>query len=243
MAAKTHNGSLHSTPGVAPEEDILLVFGSQALSLNPSAFEALRSSVWDTPEQAWVSEVIASLPACWDAFVKVFPKFAVVDPGGRDMLVDLPRWLRDGTRPTASNNHGRSTSGESRTDWNWKLPNMILSPLVVIAQLVECVQFLDMTTASGSPPRVKSTVGFCTGLLSAVSASLGGDKEQIQSYGATSIRLAMLIGAVVDAQEIIDAAGPARALATAWTTAQVGEDELRSTLKQVPGVSTSSPEI
>lgn len=73
MASRGHNGTLHSKPGVVPEEDILLVFGSQALPLNTAAFEELRSSVWDTPEQAWVSEVIASLPECWDAFVRAFP--------------------------------------------------------------------------------------------------------------------------------------------------------------------------
>ena len=238
MAVK--NIKLHSARDNTPEEEVLLVFGSQALPLSNGAFEYLRSSVWDTPEQTWISEVVSSLPDCWDAFARAFPKFAILDPDGRNLLLDLHRWLqRDGASRVAHNGQREQGGGSSRPEWNWELPNMILGPLVVLAQLVECAQFLDMTTAAGLPPRVKSMVGFCTGQLSAVAASLSKSKTQLRSYGATSVRLGMVIGAMVDAQEIMDVAGPARALAVAWTTLQRGQDELRTILEQIPGVSSS----
>jgi hypothetical protein len=216
-------------------DDILLVFGSQALSFSPAAFKEMRSAVWDNHEQAWILDLVASLPDCWDDFARAFPKFAVIDPGARHMLVDMHRWFREGDMPAITKIQALSTGGTSWPDW--ALPNMILSPLVIISQLVECMQFLDMTTASGSGVKIKGTLGFCTGLLSAVAASLSKDKSQVRSYGAKAVRLAMLIGAVVDAQEILDAAGPARALTTAWTTDRAEEDELHSILKQTPGVS------
>lgn len=48
------------------------------------------------------------------------------------------------------------------------------------------------------------TLGFCFGLLGALSVASASNRQDFQKYGATAVRLAMLIGALVDAREVWD---------------------------------------
>ncbi|PYH98411.1 hypothetical protein BO71DRAFT_371050 [Aspergillus ellipticus CBS 707.79] len=194
--------------------DTLLLFGPQALAFTPATFAALRTKITDTPETAWIGETISTLPALWDRVVEKFPQYGPL--GGSQLLRNLTRWFETGTMDHAEP----------------QLPNILLSPMVVVTQLTEYIQYLRVTPPHAAGQRVE-TLGFCTGLLSALAASLAPDLEGLRHHGATAIRLAMVIGAVVDAQEISSPHGPSKSLAVAWDSPET-KDRLTQTLQQFP---------
>jgi hypothetical protein len=209
--------------------DTLLLFGPQFLTLNADTLNELRGRVWGTPMQEWITGAIDSLPDCWDEFVTAFPRYAVVDDA-KQMLVAMGDWLRTGTSIT------------TKAGWqpDAKLPNLVLSPLVVVAHLTEYMAFLDSPQPphwqqQNNPP-VPAVLGFCTGLFSAFVAALAGaDRDAVRKHGQTAVRLAMLAGGIVDAQGFLDASGPARAFATSWAPGK-GWDTLEQVLGRFPEV-------
>lgn len=207
----------------------LLLFGSQALSFNIAAFEDLWATLQRVPdEQRWITDAVASFPDCWADFVGAFPKYDVLGAQGQDLLQDMHSWFRTGSMKGAA-----VIPGPGSTKSNLKLPNIVLSPLVVITHLVEYLTYSDATDLDGES--LLGTLGFCTGVLSAFSVALSKDRGAVRNHGATALRLAMLIGGVVDAQEILDPSGPATALATAWGSSSVtGEEDLQRILDQSP---------
>ncbi len=213
----------NSTSKIGDGDGHLLLFGGQALRFDADAFVQLRSTVWNTPEQAWITEAITSLPGCWNDFIKAFPRYGVIDNAPR-LLVDMDEWFKNGSMQLEQHGVG-------------PIPNMILSPLVVITHLVDYMSYLDMAGFSKEAPGVPWTgaLGFCTGILSAFAVALSKNRSEVRTYGAKVVRLAMLIGGVVDAQGRADAAGPAKALATVWNSTEGGE-ELRRILKRYPEV-------
>ncbi|RYP36916.1 hypothetical protein DL767_003164 [Monosporascus sp. MG133] len=203
-------------------EGLLLLFGGQALRFDTDAFKVLRTNVFNTTEQPWIFEAIRSLPGCWKDFTKEFPIYNIIEDAPQ-RLVELEQWFRTGSMQPEEKDH--------------KLPNIILTPLVVIVHLVEYMKYLDMVESpdgeAAQPRPSTGTLGFCTGLLSAFAVALSKNRSEAREYGATAVRLAMLIGGVVDAQGFLDAAGPAKALATACNTHK-RNSELTSVLQQYP---------
>ncbi|KAL2015184.1 hypothetical protein VTK56DRAFT_6091 [Thermocarpiscus australiensis] len=218
--------------------DTLLLFGPQFLTLNADMLDELRARVWGGPEQEWLAGAIESLPDCWDAFVTAFPGYAVVEDANQ-MLVAMGEWFRTGTSIT------------TKPGWqpDAKLPNLVLSPLVVVAHLTEYMRFLDSPEPphrqqqQQETPPVPAVLGFCTGLFSAFVAALAGaDRDAVRKHGQTAVRLAMLAGGIVDAQGVLDASGPARAFATSWAPGK-GWDALEQVLGRFPEVSATPQNI
>ncbi|KAK3367533.1 hypothetical protein B0H63DRAFT_535507 [Podospora didyma] len=205
--------------GTAAGGSALLLFGSQALSFDDAAFKKLRSSFWNTSNQEWVTEAVGSLPAVWADFVKAFPKYGAV-VGDQIALAHLIECFQTGEIPPA----------ETTTEKTRQLPNIVLSPLVVISQLVEYLRYLDTAESTDKP---RGALGFCTGMLSAFAVASSKDTAELRENGTKAIRLAMIIGGMVDAQEVLDPSGNARALATAWGSAQV-EAKLDGILERFP---------
>ena len=207
------------------EEGLLLLFGGQMLRFDADVFRALWS---DTTEKPWVLDVIRSLKKCWEDFTNDFPLYNTIHNVPR-RLVELEDFLQTG-----------SMNSETK---NPKLPNIILTPLVVIVHLVQYLKYLDMTGSGEAirPSPNTGTVGFCTGLLSAFTVALSNDRAEVREYGATAVRLAMLIGGIVDAQNLLneDVAGTPKALATAWSTEKQNKG-LMSAIQRYPGVRTIS---
>ena len=228
-----------------PEDCPLLVFGPQALSASPSTFESFRSKSRATQTQAWLTEVLASLPSCWKSFMKAFPKYAVRD-SSTEMLVDLGHWFKSGDATTLKALYQEANRGEA-------LPNIILSPLVVIIHLMEYIKFLEtglpLYTAATRLARPlpdadagqaeKVVLGFCTGILSASAVSLSGTNiTRVREHGAAAIRLAMIIGGIVDKQGALDPSGPAVALSASWNSSQA-YDGMKQVLANFSEVRTS----
>lgn len=193
-----------------------LLFGPLVLSFDQAAFEHLRKTIVNSEEHRWALEVLSSLPQYYTTIVHAFPGI-----NGRNevQLEDLKGALQSG-KPLAT---------------SFPLPNALLIPLVMVLHLTEYSRFLHQTSEeleSGIDPfdasrHNKETVGFCTGLLSAMAVSSAGSREEFRKYAAVAVRLGLLVGMVVDAQDISSAQGPSKSISASWNSAQKREDARR----------------
>lgn len=208
----------------------VLLFGPQALSFDATSFDKLRSSVLSSDSHHWVLDIIKELPGLWDTLAAQFPKLQSI--AGSQWLADLAGWFETG-----------AMAQRERAP----LPNTVLSPLVVITQLTEYSEYLRLAGSkhqdSQAPHHERGvsrsdteTIGFCTGILSAIAVSCSEDQSQFAQFGGVAVRLALLIGALVDAQDASDSEGPSRSLATVWKSRQ-SKAELMRILGQFPEVS------
>ncbi|KAL8709501.1 MAG: hypothetical protein Q9220_005743 [cf. Caloplaca sp. 1 TL-2023] len=202
MVDDTHSLSLSETT--------VLLFGPQVLSFDQQEFQKLSTALSDG-DHSWILTTIAELPTLWTDLIQEIPALASVD--GERLLQDFKHAIETGVY------HGAKTD----------LPNFILTPLVVVIQLTQYCRYLNIrfskhqTNDDCQVALTKSnagTLGFCTGLLSALAISSSSNQSDIEKYGAVAIRLAMLIGAIVDAQEV--SSGHAKSYAVAWNTPDQG---------------------
>ncbi|KAK3995181.1 hypothetical protein QBC44DRAFT_320652 [Cladorrhinum sp. PSN332] len=204
----------------------VLLFGPQALSFSEESFQRLRTALTANPDNAWMLDVVAELPEWTRRTSEQFPKLKAT-PAAK-LQESLKEWLAaDATD---------SPAASFKT-----LPNALLTPLVVIdhlAQYGQYVQLAHVETASGlgsdlygPQPRQISTLGFCTGLLSALAVSSASSQAEFRQYAAVAIRLAALIGAVVDAEEVTG--GESKTFSTACHSSEQ-EHELQNILQEFP---------
>nr|AMJ52084.1 lijE [Ascomycota sp. F53] len=216
------------------QESTVLLFGPQALTFNRQ-FEKLRQSLsGNDVGQHWILDAVAELPRYWTALTEKMPKINGAVEGEKH-LADLDSWLRQGPLE------------DDRPAGLEQLPNITLTPLVVLTQLTQYWRYLEFNhqlkgdgakedlqadliarAKSGSSNKVQ-TLGFCTGLLSAFAVASSNNQDEFEKYGKVAVRLAMLVGALVDAQEAWSkelGQGPSKSYATAWRNAKQ-EQELR----------------
>ncbi|KAL6230185.1 hypothetical protein BDW75DRAFT_245050 [Aspergillus navahoensis] len=195
----------------------VLLFGPQALSFNEKSFTELREAVLNDTDNRWVIDAVSQVTSTWGKFVERFPQLQAIE--GQQRLEDLSDWLNTGKITPAA-----------RT-----LPNILLSPLVVIGQLTQFTKYLRLTQPNATSsddiyakigPNTE-TIGFCTGLLSALTVATATSKAQFEQSAATAIRLATLIGAFVDAQEICGPHKASKSLATVWNSPSAKEEMTR----------------
>ena len=211
-------------PGV-PGGTTTLLFGPQARSFQADTFHHLKSLVLNEAANRWVLDVLAELPSLFKTFSIQFPKLQAIP--GTQLLQDLSEWFSTAKAQPAS----------------FQLPNILLSPLVVLTQLTQYSQYLALANSApghernsyASQNQNTESVGFCIGMLSALAVSSAGDQAQFQRYGAVAVRLAVLIGAVVDAQDALGENGESKSFATSWNS---GEKRMEMTriLQQISGV-------
>jgi len=148
---------------------------------------------------------------------------------GEQLLGQLDSWLREEVEDNAYRD----------------MPNTLLTPLVVLTHLNQYWRYLEPHRTRGpeaTDPQVElvresqttsnkfETLGFCTGLLSAFAVASARNWAEFKQYGATAIRLAMIVGALVDAQEAwskknkYDGDGPSKSYALAWRTTEQREE-------------------
>ncbi|KAL5333958.1 hypothetical protein BJX70DRAFT_379619 [Aspergillus crustosus] len=172
----------------------LLVFGPQALSLDKRAANKLREDIDNSNHRAGIHETIAGLPVLWTALCTALPALAGMLPG-LDRLQDLENVLQSGADDASDDLFSY---------------NIILTPLVVLIQLMDYGRYLATECEQNegtSGPQTRqiengnTAIGFCTGLLSTFAVASSHTTEDLAKYGAVAVRLAMLIGALVDAEE------------------------------------------
>ncbi|KAG2419399.1 hypothetical protein HFD88_004195 [Aspergillus terreus] len=193
---------------ISPSTPKVLIFGSQALGFDSHAADHLRTALLQTPECAWLLDSLAELRTYWADAVAVIP--ALQDFPGAECLEDLSTWLRTG----------------AFTKSTFPLPNTILTPLVVVYHLIQYLQFLSVTRQtedrlSASFIKTTESMGLCTGLLAATAVACSATRADLRLYGAVAVRLAMLVGSIVDAQN--QASGGNQSFTIAWSSAALGE--------------------
>jgi hypothetical protein len=210
-----------STPPLTSSEGTtLLLFGPQALSFSAESLQTLRKFLREADDCKWMLDVVSELPERWNKLAKQFPKLETI-PGER-LLNELKHWFQDDDSHTATA----------------QLPNVLLTPLVVLTQLTQFSRYLAHSQAGASvqvndafqalAQRHVETVGLCTGLLSASAISSASDEATFRQYGAVAVRLAMVIGALVDCQDASDKLhGPSRSFAVAWASPEMASDLFR----------------
>lgn len=210
--------------GPLPGSTILL-FGPLALSFDEAAFAQVRKNVVENEDSRWVIDTIAEFPQIWKSLTTTIPSLKTAS--GLKQLEDLSDAFRTG-RPLET---------------PFPLPNKLLIPLVIVSHLTQYATFLRNSTEGEhvdpftTSKTNRETLGLCTGLLSAFAVSSSGNSEQFKKYAAVAVRLAMLIGTVVDAQDA--ATEPSKSLSAAWSSVESGE-ELKRIVKNFPEVSNSS---
>lgn len=161
-------------------------------------------------------DTVAGLPRYWDALGEELPKITdAIGPRGRQFLEDLGPWLEsDGSKTPG-------VQGDA-------LPGVVFVPLIVLAQLTEYRRYLQASNnGSKSDPQAAlvanktPALGFCMGLLGAYAVASARNLEGLDKYGAVAVRLAMLAGALSDAQETWN---PHRTYAVAWTNPKQQQD-------------------
>ncbi|KAL4738147.1 hypothetical protein BDV11DRAFT_216171 [Aspergillus similis] len=194
----------------------ILLFGPLALSFDQAAFEQLRRTIVDSEEHHWALEALSGLPQYYTTILAALPSI-----NGRNwaQLEELRSALHTG-KPLAA---------------SFPLPNTLLVPLIVVLHLTEYSRFLKQTSEeleSGIDLFVaschnKETVGFCTGLLSAMAVSSARSQEEFRKYAAVAVRLGLLVGIVVDAQDSSSAQGPSKSISASWNSAEKRENARR----------------
>lgn len=193
-----------------PGGNTVLLFGPQALSFQQDVFYQLKSTIAEDVDHRWILDVLAELPSLLKTLSGKFPKLHAIP--GVELLEGLNDWFKSAKAPPAS----------------FHLPNILLSPLVVLTQLTQYSKYLTLVhpkPAHGqnlysSHSHETETVGFCTGILSALAVSSAGNQAQFQQYGAVAVRLAAIIGALVDAQDVLDRNGESKSFATVWNSSE-----------------------
>lgn len=204
----------------------VLLFGPQALGLDAESASQLRQTLLSTPGLSWLLDTIAELPGHWESLAKAVPSLQPLP--GAELLQDLANWLKTGHFSQAS----------------FPLPNVLLTPLVVVTHLAQYLKFLELIQPDSpegrdlhaSLQRDAETLGLCSGLLSAAALSCSADQVQLQHYGAVAVRLAMMVGALVDAQDVsVDGHGGSKSFSVAWNSPESGV-QMTEILKGFPQV-------
>lgn len=214
-----------------PAEETVLLFGPQALSSEASALNALRTKIVAEERHRWIRHTITDLPSVLQSAIQHCPDLARQATWASSELQQLSSWLSTGSRAAVL---------DALT-----LPNTILTPLVVTSQLIQYIEYLDLIRSSTNdrddllPSNLQATsetLGLCTGILSALAVSSSNTRLQLENYGSVAIRLAMLIGLVVDARDLSEAHRSSKSIATRWHSEEQ-KQKLLSIIASDPEVS------
>ncbi|CAE7015382.1 hypothetical protein P3342_004097 [Pyrenophora teres f. teres] len=199
----------------------LLLFGPLS-SLSPSTLESIRNTIISSSTHAWVEEAFTSLLVAYTDLCQEFS--SLYDADVKASIANLATWLKTGVATPNTEN----------------MPNTLLAPLVVAAQLVQYRAFCEKQGLNYKEGKVQEINGFCIGLLSALAVSLsqGEASRDFGLHAATAVRLAMLAGAVVDEQDARNGSGPSRTLSVAWKFGDGGDraKDLEGLLEKYPEV-------
>jgi hypothetical protein len=205
---------------------VLLVFWPQALKFDAESFNKL--CIRERPHYQWVLETVTALSSEWSDISKTSPNLQHYN--GMEKLEQLKEWV---SRGEISKHHSP-----------FPLSNILLSPLIVITQLIQYWDFLivalpDLKDADDLPTSITTnaeTLGLCTGMLSAFAVACSSSIKELQQYGAVAVSLAMLTGAFVDAkEELVGHGETAVSFSLSLNPTDTGT-ALKETLRQFPEV-------
>jgi 3-oxoacyl-(acyl-carrier-protein) synthase len=178
----------------------------------------------------WILDTLAGLPQYWEAVAAKIPEIADTMQGAR-LLNDLDSWFR----------HGSASTDPLGPDADF--PDIWIGVLMILIQLDQYWRYLEFRFGGAVDPQAElvrqhktnegskvETVGFCAGMIAAVAVASSSDRQEFEKYGATAVRMGVLLGAIVGATEVWEKGrgkGGSTSLAVAWRTAKQGDDLTR----------------
>ncbi|KAI5241808.1 polyketide synthase [Aureobasidium subglaciale] len=195
-------------------DKLVYLFGSQALSLTHDDAARLRITIKNTPSLQWLEQAVTELSSVVEDFSSNAAAFI---PPKVSANVQLLRQFFASDMPAA--------------ELPSSLPNVLLTPLVVMGHLIEYTLLTHSTSAFDDS--LSQVFGLCTGMLASFAIASSRDWTSLANYGAVALRLAVLIGAIVDASEDDAAAGPSRSFAAAWA-GSMGREDILQIISTVP---------
>ena len=203
------------------EEAISVLFGPQGDFSSESLLE-LRTSIQEHSSLKFLRDTISELPSLWSAISEDQQDLNHV--GGEDKLAELNCFFQN----------------ESGVTFLKPTDNVILCPLTVISHLVDFWKLTHgINVSSPDESQLRNVQGFCLGLLSAIAISCSKTEIQFQSLASKAIRLAVCMGALVDA-DALHTSDCSSAIAVRWKSATQLQ-HLRDTLTLYPSVSDVGP--
>ncbi|KAJ5964489.1 type I iterative polyketide synthase [Penicillium vulpinum] len=203
---------------------LTLIFGPQDPDIGSQHLDSLRTELLKTPHLQWIVDLLTKLPQEWPAISTAHPELQAFQ--GQKYLQLLSEWVRRGVLPQNL----------------FPLPNILVTPLVVTTQLVQYTKFLEqinpnITRDNSLRELLKidtETAGLCTGLLSSAAVASSRTLAELEKHGAAAIRMAIGIGALVDAGDTeVEDGDKWQSLAVGWTT-QTAEANLYSIMEHFP---------
>ncbi|KAF7184594.1 hypothetical protein CNMCM7691_005778 [Aspergillus felis] len=198
------------------------LFGPLAQGLDPETLLKTHKVLINLEyDFQWVFDVLEELPAYWDLLTKEV--LSISHCCGASKLRDLKGWFQTGNIPADS----------------FPLPNILLVPCAIVMQLVEYEEFAKLANVETKYSKTSygnaDAFGLCTGLLSALAVAQSTTQEELHQYGAVAIRLAMVIGATVDAEDTSDGKtmGKSRSFSVAWDK-DTSWEEIDNVLQRFP---------
>lgn len=200
----------------------LIVFGPQTTWPTSEYLFQLRAVLLLNPRLRTFLLAVKELPDFWQVLVEHDPRLSTV-PGVK-CLKDLRDWI---------------DHGEFSLTWDVP-PNVLSMPFTIIIQLVQYFHYLDNDISQAQileNVNVGGVQGFCTGILTAIAVACSKTEDDVNTYGAVALRLALCIGAYVDLDAAsIDGRLRSSSLAVRWKTA-AGHDKVLEILRSYPEVS------
>ena len=196
----------------------LLIFGPQTSWTNADYLSRVREILLLDPHLQSFVAAIRKLPELWKALVKDDPRLEQIQ--GLESLRFLLEWL-DGADV--------ALTGAEKT-------NVSTMPLTIIIDLTQYFYYFDNDADYPSQSRVLQSVerggiqGFCAGMLTAIAVACSKDEQDVNTFGAVALRLAVCIGAYVDLYSVLNI--DTVSLAVRWKS-HTGHDRVRELLKSV----------
>lgn len=233
--AKLDDGSCKSS---------ILLFGPHVGTFTKQSMNKLVRPLSRSAHRDWILDTIAGLPDYWDALTDKIPNIGGSIPGRRQ-LADLDSWLRHGAVDAAQDGGANN------------LPSIVVGPLVVFIQLTQYWRYLDLTRPDNvgetgdlqaelvarqkqqGPAKVES-LGFCAGLLAAFAVASAGNRDEFHKYGAVAVRLAMLVGALIDAQEVWDKGQTDKGGSVSYAVGWRGQKQADEVTRIIEGLSPNA---
>lgn len=166
----------------------LLVFGPQSSLLSEDWLVQLRSTLLANRKLEGLVTAITQLESIWNDLALADPSFKGIP--GQEHFRALSNWI--------------SSPDNSGPPAELSRLNLLLTPLTVIAHLVEYFNYLEVSGLSHEQLLDSTSIngggfqGFCTGLLAAVTLSLAKDEGEAVKLSTSVLGLAVALGAYVD---------------------------------------------
>lgn len=180
-----------ATQSISRPTGLALIFGPQAIGFDLDSFNISRARLVKDIRNKWALAAIEALPAEWNTISGSISTLSQYD-GGK-FLHSLNDLLKTDKLPSST-----------------PFPNILLAPLVVADHLMSYLDFLraafpDLSDNEELPVDAKmslETLGLSLGTLSAFAVSSSSTLSEVEKYGSVALRLAMIVGAVGDAEDM-----------------------------------------